>query len=110
MSATRFTKLRVGPSGSGAAADISLIRTGTVTWDPASVGAATAVEQNIAFASAAVGDIFILTPPAALNDGLIVGTGYCRTAGQITITIGNCTAGSLDAASGSWGYLQIRAA
>ena len=107
---TRFTGLRVGPSGTGNAADITLVQKGTLTFNPASISAATSPEVSITLATAKAGDIFLLWPPSSLNAGLIVqGVAECRVDGTIVSRIANVTAGALDPASGTWGYIQIRA-
>lgn len=107
---TRLTGLRVGPSGTGNAADLTLIQKGTLTFNPPSVSAATAPEVSITLATAKAGDIFWLWPPSSLNAGLIVqSVGECRVDGTIITRIANVTAGALDAPSGTWGYYQFRA-
>lgn len=89
--------------GGGTGGDVYKISHGSVTVDPPSVGANTTAEFDVVLAGVAVGDRVHVIPPAALNAGLFVAAVRAK-AGNITIRLGNCTAGALDAASGSWEY------
>jgi hypothetical protein len=79
---------------------------GNVTVDPPSVGANTTAEFDVPVSGVAVGDRVSVTPPATLNAGLFVAAVRAK-AGNITIRLGNCTAGALDAGSATWGYTWI---
>lgn len=78
----------------------------TATFDPASVGAATTSEQDVTVAGVRATDKLVqIEPPATLNAGLGVVGGRVKAANTITVRIMNATAGALDAASATWGFV-----
>jgi hypothetical protein len=77
-----------------------------VTYDPASVSTVTTAEQDVTVPGVRATDVLLyVQPPAALNAGLGVVGGRVKQANTVTIRIMNTTAGSLDAASGTWRFV-----
>jgi hypothetical protein len=82
---------------------------GTVTIDPASVGATTVATQTFTLTGAAVGDTLVLNPPAAgLTAGLLVLQSFVSTANTISIVFYNTTGAPIDEGSASWTYKLSR--
>lgn len=91
--------------GSGTA--LTKILKGTVTIDPASIGATTVSSQTFTLTGAVVGDSLRLNPPA-LTAGLVVCQYYVSGADQITVVFYNTTGAPIDQASGTWTYALMR--
>lgn len=85
------------------------VRKGTLTVDPASLGAAARAGTTVALVGVRPGDIVYLEPPAALEAGLVL-SGVVAGTDQITIYLTNYTAGAVDGASRSWSYVVIKTA
>lgn len=82
------------------------IYAGSFTLDPASATTGVTVTANATITGVAVGDVVVLTGPAALNSGLVV-TAVVTAANTVAVRHSNVTAGTLDAASGVYTYLWI---
>lgn len=97
--------VKVGATGTV----LTLLLKGTVTINPASIGATTVSSQNFALTGALVGDSLQLNPPAAgLDAGIVVGQAFVSATNQITVIFHNTTVGAIDIASASWTYALIR--
>jgi hypothetical protein len=80
---------------------------GTVSINPASIGATTRVGTTFTITGAKVGDILVMNPPAALNDDLIFAGCAITADDTATVYLYNPTAGSIDDAAQTWSYLWI---
>lgn len=105
--AVNFSAINVGARRGVTGTDISLIKRGTVTINPASIAGQEQAELTVTITGAALGDTVILTPPAAF-EALIVGAARVSAADTVKFVLGNLTVGAIDAASASWGYTLIR--
>lgn len=84
-------------------------KSGTVTIDPASIGANTVASQTFTLTGASVGDTLILNPPSTgLTAGLLVQQSYVSAANTITVVFQNTTASPINEASASWIYTISR--
>lgn len=88
----------------GNTTNISLV---TATFDVASVGAATSVQQNVTVLGVRPSD-FIVVANATHTAGLVYGPCVCTTANTVAMTIANVTAGALDPASQTFTFLVSR--
>lgn len=98
------TLLTTGPLKIGTAAastNINALGKFTVAFTPASVAAASAVEQTVALASAVVGDVICVTPPG-ITAGVAPVCARVTANGTIGITFINPTAGALVPAAGNY--------
>jgi hypothetical protein len=78
----------------------------TFTWNPPNVPAASTVSTTLTivdgdFAGLRVGQSVSVTPPAAIDEGLVWGA-YVGTNDTVTIRLGNVTALGINPASGTW--------
>ena len=87
---------------------ITVIRKGTVTIDPASVNATTVADQTFTLTGAAVNDILVLNPRAALTAGLTWGGAHVSATNTVKIRFYNTTGAPIDEASATWDYILIR--
>lgn len=84
--------------------------TGTVTVDLASVTAGAVTEKTLTITGAALGDTVIMTVPAAgLTAGLCVCDARVSATDTVKVRVINGSAGTIDEASGTWGYALFRA-
>lgn len=79
-------------------------RSGTFTWDPPNVPAATAVSTSVTVADIAADMTVTVNPPGDLG-GLSVVVRAAEDA--IVIELVNATAGPINLASGTWRYMAI---
>jgi hypothetical protein len=80
---------------------------GNTTFDPPSLATVTgALSSGITVTGAAIGDMVELFPPYDMQG--IMAYGFVSAANTIKISLFNPTAGTIDLASGSWGYKVIR--
>lgn len=78
----------------------------SVTHDPASLATLTAVDTAVTVAGLLTTDVVVaVIPPAALNAGLSIQSARVTAANTLTYRMYNSTAGALDAASGTWGFV-----
>jgi hypothetical protein len=96
---------RSAPSGV-----ISRIK-GRVTVDFASCGAAAVTIQTVTLPGAQLGDVVLMSPPAAgLSVAVQCGVGYVSAADTVKMPVVNPTAGALDPASAVFEYCLFRQA
>jgi hypothetical protein len=106
--ATNFSALNVGDRRTLSGSNITLIKKGTFTLDPASIATTAHGDQTVTVTGAAVGDLVMLIPPATLESTLVVGQARVTAANTVKFPLVNPTAGAVDGASLSWGYVLIR--
>jgi hypothetical protein len=96
---------RTSPSGA-----VTRIK-GQVTVDFASCGAAAVTIQTVALPGAKLGDVVLMSPPAAgLSVAVACCTGYVSAADVVKMPVVNPTAGALDPASATFEYTLFRQA
>lgn len=84
-----------------------VILNGTITFDPPSLTTgAFAVSSGITITGVALGDIIELYPPYDVQ--AIMFQGSPSAANTIKISLTSCAAGTVDLASGTWGYVVKR--
>lgn len=83
---------RSSPSG-----PIDII-TGTVSFDAASIPAATTADNTVAFTGAVVGDVVVVSPQANMTANCGIVGARVSAADQLTIRMINPTAGAVDPA------------
>lgn len=81
--------------------------TRTVTWTPASVNAATTVEQTVTVTGAKIGDMVQVTPPGH-TAGIGLGSARVAAVNVVRVTWINTTAGALTPPAGSYKFLLMR--
>lgn len=79
---------------------------GSFVFDAASATTGVTVTADVAAVGVAVGDIVLVQPPTAWNSGLVCTT-VVTAADKFALRVSNVTAGTLDAASGTFTYLLI---
>lgn len=87
---------------------LTLVKTGTVAVDPASLLTATLNETAVTITGAAVGDIVIMNPPSALEATLAFAGAYVSATNTVKVRLANISAGTVDGASASWTYTLLR--
>lgn len=78
-----------------------------VTFNPASVAAATTAEQTVSVPGVKVGDIVTAVKPT-LTAGVTIGNVRASAADTVAIQFVNATAGAVDPGSESWKFLIFR--
>lgn len=95
---------RTSPSGS-----VTRIK-GQVVYNPASAGAAAVTIDTLTLPGVKLGDLVVLTPPAAgFSVAVTIGACYVSAADTLKVPLINPTAGALDAASVTCEYVIFRA-
>ena len=85
------------------------VLTGTVSVNPANVANAAVTEVTLTISGALVGDVVIMTPPAAgLTAGLVACDARVSAADTVKLRIANLSGGAVDEAAADWGYCLIR--
>lgn len=79
----------------------------TVTFNPASVAAASVSAQTVTVTGLTTNDIIVVNPPA-LPTGLALASAYASAANQATFVYVNPTAGAIDAGSGTYLVYSVR--
>lgn len=85
---------------------------GSFTWDAPSVGATASVDTTLTTTAVPeikglrAGMVVTVTPPAALNAGLLWGA-IVPADDQLTIRLLNVTGGALNPASGTWAFQGV---
>lgn len=93
-------------TGAGVSAPL-VVLSGTITFDPPSLlTGAFAESSDIVVTGVALGDRVDLFPPYDTQG--IVYQASPASANNITISLTSCAAGTVDLASGSWGYVVSR--
>lgn len=103
---TRGTAL-LGAISVGGGTDLKKLKAGTVSINPASIGATTRAATTFAVTGAAAGDLIFMSPPATLNDDLIFCGAKITGTDEGTVYIYNPTAGALDDGALTWEYLWL---
>lgn len=93
------TSLRIGTNGGSST--ISTLGKFSVAFTPASVAAASAVEQTVALAGTVVGDVISVSPPG-ITAGVAPVCARVTVNGTIGITFVNPTAGPLVPSAGNY--------
>lgn len=76
-------------------------------FDPASVAANTTVEQTVTVRGLSLNDLVMVAKPT-VTAGLFISSARVSAANTLAITLGNCTASPIDAASETWMLLHLR--
>lgn len=96
------------------AAQANTVMAGTFTWDPPNVPSSTVVTTALdaatypALSGIVAGMPVSVTPPSSLTAGIIV-QGWVSADDELTISLTNITAGAIDMASATWGFLGVNA-
>lgn len=86
-----------------------LLLSTTATVDPDSLTTGTSWESSgITVTGAAVGDAAMACPPSTIEAGLSW-CAYVQATNTVKIRVMNCTAGTINAASNTWGVRVIKA-
>jgi len=80
----------------------------TATVDPASIGAVASGDTVVTVAGILSTDKVIAIPPATMLAGLAVQGVHTIIAGGFTLRLTNASAGALDQASATWGFIVFR--
>lgn len=87
-----------------------VVKLGSVSVNPANIGAGAVGETTITITGAAVGDIVVMgQPTAGLTAGLVVCGAYVSAADTVKVRIFNSTGGGVDEGAATWFYVLIRA-
>jgi hypothetical protein len=104
MATTKFPGgVKLGDDGTA----ITQMRVYTVTFNPASVAAATSAEQDVTVTGVTTADKIIVNAPALIA-GVGIVNARAKAADTVALTFMNATAGAVDPASGSYTFLAIR--
>lgn len=83
-----------------------VVLSGTVTIDPPSLATGAIAEGDITITGVALGDRVDLYPP--YDTQAIMFQASPASANTVTVSWSSCNAGTIDLASGSWGYTVTR--
>lgn len=101
------SRLGLKQRGSDAVDYMTNLISGSTTFDPPSMATVTgALSSGITVTGAALGDMVELFPPYDTQG--VMAYGFVSAANTIKISLFNPTGGTIDLASGSWGYKVIR--
>ena len=89
---------------------VTYLQAGTVTVDPPSIGATSKGTVNVTISGARVGDLVFLTPPDAIEAGLLFLGASVSATNTVTIALYNATSAAIDGAARTWRYLLLRVA
>lgn len=78
------------------------LRAVALTFDPASVAAASTAEQDITIPGVKVNDIVVSVNKPSSTAGLTIGNARVKAANTVSVQFVNPTAGAVDAASETW--------
>ena len=81
---------------------------GSFTLDIGSILTEANEDQTVAVPEAKIGDTVIITPRAALLDGVAIVNPHVSAAGTITFTVENNSGSTRDQGSGTYDYCLIR--
>ena len=94
----------------GTGATVTDVLTATSTIDFPSISANTTSDSpNITVTGAAVGNVVMVAPPAAIESGLVI-TGYVSAANTVKVRAANVTASPINPASGSFRVVVVKVA
>ena len=82
------------------------VLSGTMTIDPPSLTTGNFAEGDLTLTGVALGDRVELYPPYDMQG--IIAKADVQAANNITVSWTSCNAGTVDLASGTWGYAVIR--
>lgn len=97
-------RAKLGAVNIGGGGTIRKLDVGTVVLNPGSATTNSVVVVTFTLTGAAVGDVVVVNPPAAIEAGLIA-TAFVSAANTVTVRVANITAGTVDAASATWSYV-----
>lgn len=83
---------------------------GSFTWNPPNVPAASTVDTTLTtseFTGLRVGQPVFVTPPSAIDSGIVLAGAWVATDNTLTIRLGNVTAGAINPASGTWAFQGV---
>lgn len=93
----------------GEGTQITYIKKGTVSVNPASITNAEVGETEVTITGAATGDVVIMQPPAAgLTAGLVVVGAYVSAANTVKLRLFNGSAAPINEAATDFIYILIR--
>lgn len=92
--------------GSGGA--LSFVKKVAVAVDPGNITTLTTLEVSVTVAGAAAADLVVVSPPAAIEAGLVIGAAYVSGANTVKLRLYNSTGADINPASGSWIFGLIR--
>ena len=105
---TMFNVSNTGATTIGSGSNpIEKVYKGTATLDFPSIAHNSYAELTLTVTNAAAGDYVQLAPPAALEAGLTY-SAKVSSANTVTIILHNCSGGSVDPASATWGVTVTR--
>lgn len=81
---------------------------GSFTLDLASLAANTQGTDTAAISEARVGDVVVVTPRAALTEGLAIKHAYVSADGVVTIVLHNHTGSPINEGSATFDYVGFR--
>ena len=96
--------LTIGAGGT----KLGKVLVGTVDVNPASLATLTSGETTVTITGAAVGDIVVMNVPASLETGLAFSGARVSAADTVAVRLTNVTAGSVDGANRTWGYMLVK--
>ena len=91
----------------GAGTKIDRIRKVTAAVNPAEIAAVETGDTAVEITGVAAGDVVLVNPPA-LEAGLVFGGAFVSDTDEVTVRIGNITAGAIDAASATWTFFIVQ--
>ncbi len=78
----------------------------TAVLDLAAIATITAAYQAVTVPGVLATDVLVnIVPPSGLEAGVIVSGGYVSAANTVQVRLGNPTAGSINPASATWGFV-----
>lgn len=86
---------------------------GAFTWDPPNVPGATTVDTTLTTSTAPAlkglraGQAVYVSPPSAINAGIVCGGAWVASDDTLTIRLGNVTAGAINPVSGTWAFQGV---
>lgn len=110
MASTTFSGPVTSTSGfiAGTGNTVTSVLTVTSTINFAAISANTTSDSSaITVTGAAVNDVVMVGPPAAIESGLVI-TGYVSAANSVKVRAANVTGSSIDPASGSFKVVVVK--
>jgi len=86
---------------------------GTFTWDPPSIAATTTTDTMLSYTTVPAleglraGMPVFVTPPAGIDNGILVGGAWVATDNTLTIRLRNTSGASIDLPSATWGFVSF---
>jgi hypothetical protein len=84
----------------------AVVLSGTFTFNPVSLTTGAFAESDVELTGVALGDSVTLYPPYDTQG--IIYQASVQAADNITISLTSCNSGTVDLASGTWGYVVTR--